>query len=287
MSEYQYKDDSFHLSPLWDELLELYAVFRAICEKHNLRHYAIGGTLLGAVRHKGFIPWDDDFDVGMPLADYQRFIALVEKELPPHLKFVTWRNSEFPLCFSKIIDSRKERVLAIEKQIGHQLSGGAFIDIFPICGFPRSPMSAKWKLIRMKVLAALERFHCHTYAEQTSRGKIGWLLGLVLAPLFPFRWTRCQILSAYEKCLTSIPFSDGVPTFLTASLNYFVFYSPRDWEGTCQLPFEYVQVAAPQDPDSMLCSQYGDYMKLPPESSRHPSHEYSSRCSWWLGPTGE
>ena len=65
--------------------LSLLKSFIAICSKYNLRYYALGGTLLGAVRHKGFIPWDDDMDLGMPRKDYETFLFICNKELPEHV----------------------------------------------------------------------------------------------------------------------------------------------------------------------------------------------------------
>ena len=65
--------------------LSLLKSFIAICSKHDLRYYALGGTLLGAIRHKGFIPWDDDMDLGMPRKDYEKFISICKKELPEHV----------------------------------------------------------------------------------------------------------------------------------------------------------------------------------------------------------
>ena len=78
----------YGLRPLWDALYEIYEEFAKICDKHGLRYYAFAGTLLGAIRHNGFIPWDDDLDVAMPRPDYEKFIQISKTELPRHLNFV-------------------------------------------------------------------------------------------------------------------------------------------------------------------------------------------------------
>ena len=115
----------FNLRPVWDATLEVYKAVAALCDKHHLRYYVTYGCALGAVRHRGFIPWDDDFDMSMPREDYQRFIALATKELPPYLKFVNWRNTpEFSMLCGKIQDVREDRIKSIEKSCGRLLSNG-------------------------------------------------------------------------------------------------------------------------------------------------------------------
>ena len=74
--------------------LDILKEFLRICKKHHLRYYALGGTLLGAVRHEGFIPWDDDIDVGMPRPDFRRFEKIAEKELPEYLHYCSFKKTE-------------------------------------------------------------------------------------------------------------------------------------------------------------------------------------------------
>ena len=76
------KEDNCELRRLQFIELEVMKLFSGICDKHHLRYYLVGGTMLGAVRHNGFIPWDDDMDVGMPRPDYERFLKVVKNELP-------------------------------------------------------------------------------------------------------------------------------------------------------------------------------------------------------------
>ena len=89
----------YNLAPVWKVVLDIYREFAAICQRHSLRHYAAFGTALGAVRHKGFIPWDDDFDVMMPRPDYERLIEIAPSELPAHLQFLSKKTT--PGCQQK------------------------------------------------------------------------------------------------------------------------------------------------------------------------------------------
>lgn len=85
--------------------LEILKVFHKICEKHNLHYFLIGGTLLGAVRHKGFIPWDDDIDVGMPRKDYETLLKNADKWFPQKFKLSHWKNTkQYVYNFAKLED---------------------------------------------------------------------------------------------------------------------------------------------------------------------------------------
>jgi len=87
--------------------LDILKEFLRICEKYHLRYYALGGTLLGAVRHEGFIPWDDDIDVGMPRPDFRRFEKIVEKELPEYLHYCSFKKTKgYNHYVPRITDSR-------------------------------------------------------------------------------------------------------------------------------------------------------------------------------------
>ena len=126
------------ISPLIkEEILSIYKSFAAICQKYDIKHCVAFGTMLGAVRHNGFIPWDDDFDVFMLREDYEKFLTVADKELPEYFKVVSHRNCPaFPVNFSKIQESRKEIYEMIEEKEGYVSPTGLYIDIFPLDGVP-------------------------------------------------------------------------------------------------------------------------------------------------------
>lgn len=290
-----YPEDPFHFAPLWDAILDVYDVFSEICTKHNLRHYVIGGTLLGAVRHKGFIPWDDDFDLAMPRQDYERLKELLDSELPPHLKFMDHGNTpEFKFHFGKILDVREDLVLRVEKEICHELSNGIFIDIFPVDGYPDSIIGSA--MVRASELVHNLVRYSKAYGKNgfgmSSKRRVARTFGKVAAPLLaPFvkNVTDDEIWFKWnEDHGREIPFSDDHMTgTLGCAEGRFQLVFRRNIFGTpSDVDFCGMKVPAPRDWDGFLRVNYNaNYMTPPPEDKRRPTHEYSSRCPWWLGPT--
>ena len=125
-----------------------------ICDKYDLKYYMLGGTMLGAIRHKGFIPWDDDIDLGMPRDDYEKFLELAEQELPAHLKVVNYRNTpNYMYYITRVLDTDTK---VIEERIGNDNKyTNASIDIFPIDGTPNNPLLRKIYFFRVLYHRAL------------------------------------------------------------------------------------------------------------------------------------
>ena len=281
-------EDPYNLRPLWDGLLDIYAIFSSICDKHGLRFYLTDGSAIGAVRHKGFIPWDDDLDISMPRPDYERFLRISDAELPSYLKVVNWENTpEFDCMFAKVQDCRREKIESIEKKLGWELSNGLFIDIFPVDGYPEKFIQRLCYRVKIKSLWFVRRFCAQDFQSQTFKGKFAWLWGAFLA-IFVFR------IRSITKCLNmanglnkSHAFDEFRLCGRSATTMWKRYVLPKavygepmyfDFEGRFKVPL-------PHDYDTFLRYDYPDYMTPPPKEKQHPTHGYPHRCPWWLGPT--
>jgi lipopolysaccharide cholinephosphotransferase len=119
------------ISEIQELLLLMLKYFDTLCREHGLSYVMLGGTMLGAVRPKGFIPWDDDVDVGMPRPDYARFLSLMETEKGRYFCVTREKDPADPHLFAKLVDSRTK---AVERLAAGVENYGLFIDVFPVDG---------------------------------------------------------------------------------------------------------------------------------------------------------
>ena len=283
-------ENTYGLRPLWDASLEVYHEIARICDKHGLRYYATDGTALGAVRHKGFIPWDDDFDISMPRPDYEKFKKIAAQELPESLSFWDFRdNPKFIYLFGKVQCTNKDKVLALEKQLGTTLSNGLYIDIFPIDGYPMS----KFAKIRIKlittILQCIVRFRCMSFSQQSRKGSVVWLAGLAFSIVAPWLNQR-KCLSICERYLLRYPFETSKFTGRSVYTLNVLARAPlkqETWGVGKDMEFDATYVRVPENVDAHLRNEFYkyDYMQLPPEKDRHPTHTGIDHFPWWLGLT--
>ncbi len=140
---------------IWDIAKAIMPVIR----ENRIKYYMLGGTLLGAVRHKGFIPWDDDIDLGMPREDYDKFISIIPDKLPEYLQLRTyWDDSPHHYYFSRIVDTRHEfsrqGSIVERKEV-------VSVDIFPLDGMPNNFILRRIHIWR--ILYARMRYHLATF----------------------------------------------------------------------------------------------------------------------------
>ena len=152
--------DSIKLENLKRAELEIFKHFVLCCEKLGVTYFLMDGSLLGAVRHKGFIPWDDDIDVGMMRKDYEILIAKAQTLLPEYLFLQTYKTDKGVMNnFAKIRDSRTTFIETSQKE--QQINHGVYIDIFPLDGFPedlkdQTVFERRNKLLRKHRIIALK-----------------------------------------------------------------------------------------------------------------------------------
>lgn len=240
-----------------------------VCDKLGIKYYLIGGTLLGAVRHKGFIPWDDDIDIAMNREDYEIFVENAHKYLPENL-FVQTRktDSDCLMNFAKIRNSDTAFIESTSKAL--KINHGVFIDIFPLDAFGGSKFFKKVFLFKKHCLRiAIEKGYNLERVKVSSPVKrfLNGILGLLMLGISPKSASEMR-----EKLFTSCKNGDMLANHSGAwGVKEIV---PSSWYGDGEfLEFEGISVRCPKDYKLWLEQVYGDYMKLPPEEKR-VSHHY-------------
>lgn len=236
-------------------LYELLQAFDSVCKKHNIRYMLFAGTALGAVRHKGFIPWDDDLDVVMLRPEYERFLEVAQQELDGKKFFLQKEFSEhWPMFFSKL---RLNGTTCLERFIPKDLEihQGVYIDLFPCDNLSDSMVKRKLQFYLSKIVIA------------KSLNRRGYLTDSVLKKLFMAMcsWIPDKKLRSIVRNASDVN-SQCVHTFFGASSRYEKAIYPRRWfEREVQLPFEAGEFPVSAQYDLLLTKLYGDYSTpLPP-----------------------
>lgn len=246
--------------------LEILQVIDRFCKEHGLKYSLYAGTLLGAARHQGFIPWDDDLDICMPRADYDRLIALWQTEGPEGYVLQNKENAPaFSQSFTKI---RKEHTTFLQREDrAGEYHTGIFVDIFPVDRIP----SDAFARARFKWNCMLYQLYTREFVPERSnvliRGVSAVLLGLVPAEKRPA--VRRKLLSRIIRCNDQ----KELHTVMIETLSSLKVQYPADMlDDYVELPFEGQFFMCFADWDEHLKCKFGDYMQLPPESERVWKH---------------
>lgn len=247
------------MTDLQEKLLEVYKEFKRICEKNNLQYFANGGTKLGAIRHKGFIPWDDDMDISMPIKDYRRFLNILSKLKSNRygiaVSFDTDSTSPHSVV-SKFFDKNTTFIEDINRLGDSKSLHGVFIDIFPIFSVP------KQKEQRMIFFAKMKAFQFDVIFKNVYH--------MEDVDIKSLQGTYDNLVKTYDIHEVEYVFEPGPPN------------NPEDMERTAypsstyyeyiEVPFENTTIRVPAGYNEQLTSQYGDWRKLPPKSEQIDKH---------------
>ena len=236
--------------------------FVDICNKHGIKYFVQGGTLLGTVRHSGFIPWDDDIDVSLPRDEYERFLRIAQDELPEYYFLQTKdTDPEYPNNFAKIRDSRTTFLETSARNL--KINHGAYIDIFPLDNYPEG---FRAKLYELKKKLITWRINKAFYLPEMSlKSKLVTLITMIIFP------SLRGALEKREKLFISVEPTDRVVNNSGAWLSKEII--PKQWvQNSIQMQFEGITVNVSDKYDEWLTYVYGDYMTLPPENERVGHH---------------
>lgn len=241
--------------------------FDRVCRKHGIRYYLAYGTLLGAVRHGGFIPWDDDIDVIVPRADYQRLQSVAEDFSAPYSFHSLPQNQDYIHPFGKVYDTST----TVAEDIHAEFIRGAWIDVFPLDG------TFSWKPLRflhvgsVNLMIRLYSYNVGRFPRKPPRSHIKSLLRpaiVFLSKLIPAR----VLYKMAEAIATKRSFDDA--GFVGCLYMYGLHHAmPRGFlESSQSVVFNGVDFPAPVQSSNYLSWMYGDYQRLPPAHERVPNH---------------
>ena len=255
--------------------LYILEAFQQYCDKEGLRYYMAGGTLLGAVRHHGYIPWDDDVDMMMPRSDYERFIHGYKNEQYKVISCETDHYYSSP--YAKLWDTRTEYVIDSPNWINRGANFGAFIDIFPIDGYPDSDYAANLYAHYLKHLRKIINIAAVRTSKKINVRYIkNKFLNTFIYRKAPNYYARQLNRIAQKKSFDAC-------TFVGVATSFAHILKERNkktdvFSGTVLLPFEHLFLPAPAGYDLYLHRLYGDYMKLPPPDKQVSDHKF--RIYW-------
>ena len=250
--------------------LESLIYFDAFCKKHELRYYLLGGCVIGAVRHGGFIPWDDDIDLIMPRRDYERMLKLwKQNESGDRFLMLKTDGKVFTgNSFATLIDTSATMVKENQKDI--DVPHGIVTDIFPMDGCPDG-----------KLQRYIQYYHAMMYSlfitefVPEKHGTIIKLVSSLLLKLVPSRDRRTKIWQKHERKMTKYAFNTHEKcTELCAGPHYMLNKYPHAAFAEAEYhDFEGLSMPLPKGYDTYLKMAFGDYMALPPEDKQVPHHD--------------
>ena len=227
-------------------MLEMLVAFDSICKEHALEYWLDAGTLLGAVRHQGFIPWDDDVDISMRAEAYEKFKEIAQQSLPESM-FLQHKGSDktFPFDYSKIRDNRATIIEFHEEGKEVDYNQGLFLDIFPMLNIRNTSANKKWYDFSFSCI----RFFSAKKQKQDSIR--GW-----------FVKSLSRMHLGWERTDTKIIYGGEMPDVSK-------WYDHQDIFPLKELDFEGLKFLAPRNPHAYLVELYGeDYMEIPPKEKQ-------------------
>ncbi len=244
-----------HIAGVQKKELAILCAIRDICERNNIEYWLDGGTCLGAVRHGGFIPWDDDIDIAMRKEDVSRFVEIAKKELPKEL-FLQNRETDpsFTLPITKVRDTNS-LTIEFSDDFSRPYQKGLFVDIFPFVPYPN---------ISRKLCKIIAKGYCKANNILHKSHVYSWRS---VAELLWFGAKRACYLMVWK--LVSIILRGKIYSGNTLAENgYGIMHRIDSIFPTKPIAFEGETFSGPANPDAYLTDLYGDYMQLPPEDKR-------------------
>ncbi len=258
-----YVSDS--MKKVWAIELDLIRKFVEVCDKHGLRYFMDGGTLLGAVRHQGFIPWDDDADMIMPREDYNKLWNVAAEEFKePYFFQTTLSEDRFFRTHAQLRNSLTTGF--VEEDREKDINKGIYIDIFVLDNIPDGFFKKQWWRIKIELEKKILSFqYDRKYNTLSLRGKLFYCFVHFFFATIPFKkfFERFNLKTLGRYMNVRTEYVGDVTLDWRTNVQW-----PSAWfEDYVYLPFETLMLRAPIFYEDVLSKQYGDYRKLPEDVS--------------------
>lgn len=262
-----------HLNETQRYILQVLREVVRVLDELKIPYYAQGGTMLGAIRHDGFIPWDDDVDLGIPRAEYERLLEQVSALLPENLELRTYDDeTDHHYYFARIVDKRYQirRMGSLEERLEN-----IWVDLFPLDGMPNGLLARQWHKLRLLVTRLKYHLSCFEKVNIKRPGRA--LLERIIIRIAMItrvgKWfnTRKQ-LDKMDRLLKKYPpeKSDWLVNFMgQTSYKYNEMFKKEVYGQGKEYPFEDMTLVGPEQYDAYLKSLYGDYMTPPRVEDRN------------------
>lgn len=268
---------SAQMKRVWAMELDIIKAFVEVCEQYGLTYRLVCGTLLGAVRHKGFIPWDNDIDIVMPRKDFDRLLEIGSKVFQSPLFFQTpvTEDSRFFCTYVKIRNTNSTAASRWEYDLG--INCGIYIDIFCLDELPDNKLARRWFVWQLNEIAKMQRF---CLGKTLSKG----LVHRVKHGMQHFVY-RCvyhspnaaELFKIYHKKAGRYAGKQCKEvTHLDFGYKENLLWNRSDWTETVNLDFQDMSLIAPKGYDAVLKKQFGDYWKIPDDKSTHDYFEFDA-----------
>ena len=250
---------SYDIRPLQLHLLKIVDAIDRVCREHNLRYYALCGTMLGAVRHGGFIPWDDDLDIGLPRPDYDLLMAHAREWMPEPMEIVAYETDPtYPLPFAKVQDASTTLI----ERMHLRYLGGTYIDVFPLDGMTSNRLMQRIHFARYFYYKKVIYFLCRD-PYRHGHGPSSWI---------PLLCRRAYTLEGVQRRMRNLQrqYAWDSSSLVADHDEGLKSVMPKSIYGTpTPIPFENTQIMGVAQADDYLTRIYGDYMTIPPHGDRH------------------
>lgn len=270
-----YSDNELH--KLQIVLLEMMKKIDNICREENIEYFLLGGTFIGAVRHKGFIPWDDDIDIAMDRENYQKFIKIIDEKLPKNMKLLYYKNNVTYEHWIKIINNdfkimeKKDNIITEQK---------VYIDIFPFDNITDNFIKRfifKVQIYLKAIQLRLSKmFYIYESNDQKFKKKYKNVLVKILK-LFKGFFNQQRVVEEYDKLISKYK-NKNTKLIANLCVNYSFskiyreMFEKEKIKEIVKYDFEDAKLNGIKNYDYLLGQTFGNYMKLPPKDEQISKH---------------